>query len=477
MIGGHRFASARTSSNLLVLIALLWGFDAGAGLTPEQQARLGKAKRFERAGWTYLHIEGQPRDRGFQHGYLLAREIGEMVRTTRGGWEHESAMEWQWLVDRAAVLFAGKIDPENQAEMEGIAEGARAGGVQVSAAEIITCNGIIELSGYWWPGELRRLKDAPVPAGRQSCSAFIATGSWTRDGNVVLGHNTMQGYADILPRVIADIAPAKGHRILWQTCPGWIHSGTDFFITDAGLVGAETTIGDFEAFDTNGIPEFVRMRRATQDADSLDAWCELMKHGNNGGYANSWLLGDVNTKEIARLELGLKYIACEKKRDGFFTGSNVAEDRKLLHFETGTKDTDIRASSIARRVRWKQLMKENAGKIDLTTAQRFEADHFDPFRGKVWPGGRSLCGHFDLDPNVDGQPGFAVPYGCWGTVDGKVVNASMARRMSFSARFGSACGTPFVARGFLGAHPQFDWLTPTLKDRPKQPWATFRAGE
>src|SRR6266567_7407058 len=106
------------------------------------------------------------------------------------------------------------------------------------------------------------------------------------------------------------------------------------------------------------------MRRATQDAGSLGQWCEIMKKGNNGGYANAWLLGDINSHEIARLELGLKQVAFEKKRDGYFSGSNVAEDLKLLRFETGTKETDIRSSSVARRVRWKQLMKQYVGKID-----------------------------------------------------------------------------------------------------------------
>ena len=53
----------------------------------------------------------------------------------------------------------------------------------------------------------------------------------------------------------------------------------------------------------------------------------------------------------------------------------------------------------------------------------------------------------------------------------------MAKRMSFAARWGTACGTPFVARKFLAAHPQFEWMSEVLKDRPGQPWAVFRAGE
>src|SRR5438477_12943703 len=204
----------------------------------------------------------------------------------------------------------------------------------------------------------------------------------------------MQDYGDILPQIIQDILPAKGHRILWQTTAGWIHSGTDFFITDAGLVGSETTIGNFEGFETNGLPEFTRMRRATQDAGSIEQWCEIMKRGNNGGYANAWLLGDVKTHEIARLELGLKNVGYEKKSDGYFVGCNIAEDRKILRLETERSDTDIRTSSVARRVRWNELMKKYSGKIDLESAKDFEADHFDSYRGKLRPGCRSLCGHF-----------------------------------------------------------------------------------
>lgn len=469
----HRCALVAALSGLCALSCL---GASPTSLPPEQQAWLSKARRFERAGWTYLHTEGEPRERGFQHGYLLAPEIAEGLRTTRVTWEYHSATEWSWLVQRAAAMFVPKLDAENLAELDGIAEGARAAGVPVSRDEIIAYNGIIELADYWWPGELKQIKDGPVPAGRQSCSSFIATGSWTQDGNVVLAHNTMQDYQDALPRIIQDLVPAHGHRILWQTSPGWIHSGTDFFITDAGLVGSETTIGEFDGFDTNGVPEFARMRRATQDAGSLDEWAAIMKRGNNGGYANAWLLGDVNTKEIARLELGLKHVAYEKKHDGYFLGSNVAEDPKILRFETDTHETDIRDSSVARRVRWKQLMKRYAGKINLPLAERFEADHFDAWRGRVRPGARTLCGHFELDPEPGG-PWPGVPYGCSGTVDAKAVDAALARQMSFAARWGSACGRPFRAAPFLAAHPQFDWMTGLLQDRPSEPWTTFRAGE
>ena len=444
-----------------------------ADLTPEQKGWLAKAHRFERHGWVYVHLEGEPRVIGFQHGYLLAEEIMRGIKVTQAGWHHDSSMDWPWLVERGVAMFRPKIDPANLAELEGIAEGVRAAGFAITADDVIAYNGIIELAGYWWPTELKKIKDAPRPPVRESCSAFIATGKATRDGNVVLGHNTMMGYADAFPNVIADILPAQGHRLLWQTEPGWIHSGTDFFITDAGLVGAETTIGGFDGFDTNGVPEFVRMRRATQDAGSIDQWCAIMKRGNNGGYANAWLLGDINSKEVARLELGLRYVGFERKRDGYFLGSNVAEDLKILRLETDEKETDIRVSPIARRVRWKQLMAQYAGKIDVRLAKQFEADHYDTYLEKRQPDGRTLCGHQELER----EPWHGVPFGAAGTVDGKVVDASLARQMSFDARWGTACGRAFDADEYLRKHPQFDWMQGILQSRPSQPWTPFKAGE
>jgi len=463
----------------------VWGAVAGAligqqvlggPLSAEQQQCVSKGRRFERHGWIYLHVEGEAKDRGFQHGYLLAPEITEGLRVTKVCWQYATAMDWPWVVQRAAQMFTPRIDPENLQELQGIADGMTAAGHPATRDELIAYNGIIELTSYWWPTELKKIKDGPTPAVRDSCSSFIATGSLTKDGNVVLGHNTMMDYNDVFPNIIEDIVPAHGHRILWQTEPGWIHSGTDFFITDAGLVGSETTIGEFEGFETNAVPEFVRMRRATQDANSIDQWCELMRRGNNGGYANAWLLGDIHTREIARLELGLKQVALEKSRDGYFVGSNVAEDLKLLRFETNTKETDIRSSGVARRVRWKQLMRQNAGRIDVSLAKEFEADHFDSFLGKKDPDGRTLCGHFELQAEPAGSwPG--VPYGCSGTVDAKVVDSSMAQMMSFAARWGTACGRAFDAHEYLTEHPQFDWMAGILKNRPSQPWTQFKAGE
>ena len=113
-----------------------------------------------------------------------------------------------------------------------------------------------------------------------------------------------------------------------------IHSGDDFGINDAGIMITETTIGNFHGFNAKGIPEFVRARKAMQYSESIDDFARIMEQGNNGGYANTWLIGDRKNNEIGRLELGLKYVTLERTSDGYFVGSNFPINPKLISEET-----------------------------------------------------------------------------------------------------------------------------------------------
>lgn len=464
---------------ILIFLSLFWFASlaysqTSAQLDSEKKIWLSKANRHQKNGWTYLHIEGSPRERGFQHGYLMTKEIEQAIRMLSTSWNYQTAMDWKWLTRKAAEMLTPKIDSENLAEIDGIVEGMRSNGAETNRDELVALNGYIELISYWWPTVKDSMRSHSIIRPRLSCSSFIATGHMTSDGKIVLGHNTMDNYYNPYCNVILDILPEKGHRILMQSVSGFIHSETDFFITNAGLVGSETTIGGFFPFDPKGDPEFSRMRHATQYASNINEWCDMMKKNNNGGYANAWLIGDINTNEIARLELGLKYIGFERTKDGYFVGSNVAENLKILRFETTTNETNIKNSSVARRVRWKQLMSQNTGKINIKLAEAFEADHYDTYLKKINPGSRTLCGHEEIDPQFIGND---IPFNPEGTLDGKVVDSKMARDMTFFARWGSACGLAFNKNKYLEEHPQFDWMNGLIEDRPAEPWTIFKAGE
>ena len=430
--------------------------------------------RFDENGWVYLHIEGEPYERGFQHGYLVAPELNEILRSLKYLTYWDTGMKWEYFVEAAETLFVSWIDEEFLDEIKGIADGAQSAGVDISWQEVLTWNGYEELTGYWWPNEM-----AGKYAGGDSdhCSGFIATGSATKGGNIIMAHNSWDAFEQgQFFNMVLDIKPASGHRMFMQSVPGFIDSMTDFFVTEAGLMGTETTIGGFSLYDPNEVPEFVRVRKAMQYANTLNEFASFMEKQNNGGYANSWLLGDINTGEIMRLELGLKYQSIQRKKDGYFIGFNAPEDPKIRNLECSkTGYTDIRMASGARRVRLTQLMEEYYGKIDVSIAQKILADHYDVYLKKENPSSRTIEGHYELDA-FEYWPD-REPFRPAGAVDGKVMNSDLAKELSFWARWGSSSGMPFVAEEFLAEHIQWSHLEGYLKDRPSQPWTLFRAGE
>jgi hypothetical protein len=433
----------------------------------KQQDWLAEGYRYDENGWIFLHIEGEPFERGFQRGYLTANEIEDFLRTLAYTDEFQTGHEPDYFVRAASRFFRGKIPAEYAEEMRGIVAGMERAGKKVTYEQVLFMNGFIDVLWYWWPEEKKRHRD-----DHPGCSAFIATGDATADGKIVMAHNSWVSYAlGKSANIIVDIIPQRGHRILMQSWGPCIYSATDFFITSAGLIGTETTIDAFEPFDAKGSPVFVRARQAMQYADSIDEWASILVKNNSGAYANSWLLGDIRTGEIACLELGLKHHSLDKKKNGYFAGSNVTANMKILRLETqGTWD-DVRDPCVARRVRWDQLMKAHYGRIDVALAKQMLADHYDVYLQKEQPSGRTICGHYDLD---DGSvPGVMSAYRPSGAFDGKVVDSDMAKNWRLWARWGSSCDIGFDAAGFLEKHPQYNWLKGYLADLPARPWTVF----
>ncbi|HEY3443154.1 MAG TPA: C45 family peptidase [Paludibaculum sp.] len=439
---------------------------------PKEDPRLaGSALGAEKNGWIPVRLSGTPEQIGYQHGYLLTRQIDDALKVTRLTLTHDSKRDWNFYRTTAERILWPKVEEEYRQELRGMSDGLAAHGVKADVYDLVVLNASLEL-GYY-TSALDKGKTSPAP---DRCSAFVATGSYTRDGQPVIAHNNWSGYLEGARwNVIFDITPSKGHRILMDGFPGFIHSGDDFGMNSAGLVITETTITQFHGFDTTGIPEFVRARKAMQYAASIDEFVAIMKDGNNGGYANTWLVADLNRNEIGRLELGLKNVNLARTKDGYFIGANFPIDPKLTAEETDFPVQDGSVSANARRTRWEQLMKEYKGKIDQESAKKFLGDHFDAFANKAnAPSERTLCGHVDLSER--GLKPWQSENGPAGTVQSKAASATMAKRMMMEAAMGHSCGIHFRAAEFLKKYPQYAWMKPLLKDLPSQPWTVFEAG-
>jgi hypothetical protein len=359
---------------------------------PVSVQRYGKGYRYPQAGWIVLHAEGEPYERGEQHGRLLAPEIAAYVHSCSLQ-QSPKAPEDAWKVTRAMVnaLFVRQFEPEYLEEMKGIADGAAAAGAKFDGRpidltdivalncwpEIDTLDTALEalptgLEGKYFPrSQPRRMPSA----GEGHCSAFAATGPATADGKVVFGHITMWSLRPSrFFNVWLDVKPAKGHRVLMQAFPGGIQSGMDYYMNSAGLLVTETTIRQTR-FDITGLALAGRIRKALQYADSIDQAVDILKAANNGLYTNEWLLADTKTNEIAMFELGTHasrlYRSSKSEwyggTEGFYWGCNNTKDLQV-RLETipgvnGRPANMVWKPSDRDRL-WQRLYAEHKGRID-----------------------------------------------------------------------------------------------------------------
>ena len=404
-----RFIATRAQDNILLTAGNGGAFDGKAwfaGVTIDETSSegewparaavttFGPAYRYPNGGWIYLHIEGQPYERGYQHGHLMAKEVVQYMERCAADLDSRGKNQsWNLARNTANALFLRGFDREILEEMKGIADGASDAGAKwqdrrIDLIDIVTANTTVEL------GELRAALpmtptgleglhlESPVYFDRkrdvtivERCSAFAANGKATHDGRMVIGHITMWPLTLAeQTNVMLDIKPVAGHRVLIQSYPGGIESGTDWYQNDAGMVLTETTIRQ-SPFNVQGTPIAYRARKAIQYGGNVDQVVELLTTKNNGLYTNEWLIGDAKNDEIAMYEMGTykTRLYRSSKNDwfegteGFYWGDNNAKDLNVrLEYQPDPKGEPVHVPYVpaSRDLKWQQLYGEYKGKID-----------------------------------------------------------------------------------------------------------------
>ncbi|MFY7729899.1 MAG: C45 family autoproteolytic acyltransferase/hydrolase [Flavobacterium sp.] len=444
--------------------------------------KLKYGSSYQKNGWKYISIHGKPRERGNAYGQLCVDDFKEIQTMLHFLMMEAYGQTWDFFIEAISRDFKPMTKrrfPELYEEMSGIAEGLNQRGCRTTLDEILAWNFYCSIP-YWY--QTVSESHMPKEGGRGSddkCSAFMAVGDWTADGGIVCAHNSFTDYIDgQYSNIILDIQPDKGHRMIMQTSPCWIWSGTDFFVTSKGIIGTETTIGGFIPYEKR-YPIGYRIRKAMQYGNTLDDYCRILLHENSGDYANSWLFGDTHTNEILRIELGLKYHNIERTKNGYFIGFNAPYDERIRNLEVNNSGFyDIRRHQGARMVRLGDLMDKHKGKLNIHLAKQIIGDHYDVYLEKDdHPCSRTVCSHYDLDAReYMSQESRPKPYAPRGAVDGIVCDSALAKRMAFIGKFGSSCDIPFDKERFCKQHRQYEKFCPYLKDRPSYPWTEFSVG-
>jgi len=324
--------------------------------------------RYNIQGWVYIHVEGEPYERGYQYGYLASAEIIEMIqRWSNLGHvtklmklfviknlpkNYDKLSEQWWNICRLKAMntFLKQIPEEYIQEMEGMTDGIKARGGIVFGRDIefedIVASQFVQDIQYiisknpfkgFHPvrGLLSGIRDifsGEILNPNGHCNAFIATGDATSDGGIVVSHATIfTNYIAERCNFIVDVKPSEGYRFMMTCPPGSLWSQEDWYQNDQGIVITETTLvpqGPWKTRRTT--PKGVRSRRAAQYSSSIDEVIISLEKGNNGLIPNEWLIGDKKTGEIAAYEQGLFTQNFKRTNNGYYWSSDLPHDVKVL---------------------------------------------------------------------------------------------------------------------------------------------------
>lgn len=391
----------------------------------------GPAFRYEDKGWIFVHIEGKPYQRGYQYGYLLAEEIKTFIEKLAVNYNNSDPQGgWNRTRFEVDAMMLRKYEEEYLTEMKGIADGAVKAGAKVfdrpvDFLDIVAINSSIDLdyaqsalrvtpNPLTGKSFLSNEDELNVTERLHKCSAFLANNSATKDGKIVYGQIFMWGgYTGYHWNVIADVQPSEGNRLVYQTYPGGIHSGADFYINSAGIMLGETTVQQ-TPYNPDGIPQSNRIRKAAQYANSIDDVVRIMTTKNNGMYTNDWLVADVKKNEIGILLLGTnKWKLWRSSKNEWY---NDAKD--FYWSNNNNKDLEVRKEYI-------QNSDEAPADIIWRPANRDIA---------FWNFYQEMKGNIDQTAafNLWNSSPINRPHAC----DGKVTTSEMVENLMFFAHIG-----------------------------------------
>src|SRR4051795_6321114 len=177
---------ARPTCGVYAVLCLVAGMSYGKG---QPDPRLDGAFRRTESGWIYVHLQGTPSAIGFQHGSLLSSEIEDSKTAIELSTTHGVNHSWIEMRKISDKLFVPKLTDEYREEMKGIVDGLRAHGSKLDLLDLVTMNAYMEFTYYYDVAKRLETKGVAASHAPEHCSAFIATGSYTKDGQIVIGHN------------------------------------------------------------------------------------------------------------------------------------------------------------------------------------------------------------------------------------------------------------------------------------------------
>ncbi len=252
-----------------------------------------------------LHLQGSPFEMGKAHGYLLSEKITRFfsiffspIAAMFGGWSPESGIVptiEQMTFGKENLLKSAEIkcvpaikeqEPDYLNELGGLYEGLKTAGSPLTYDDIMLGNCFPEASWIL-----------------NGCSNFAAWGKATVDGKLIHGVNldfeTFDVFQDYACVMVAK--PEKGNSFLGVHLMGNISPNS--WMNDKGLSYGEMTCNSLRT-KWPQIPHLMHGRKVAQEASTIkEAKAILEKTGGTTGWANLISEGKGTNPHAADLEI------------------------------------------------------------------------------------------------------------------------------------------------------------------------------
>lgn len=392
-------------------------------MTRKNDQILGKGSFGVQRGVRILRIKGTPYELGYQHGYYCAEGISVMVTTVLEATAGYISAQTGWDPDISARMMREGMrlaEPYFPAplreEMEGIADGARAAGIDIGLEEVMVWNTNYDQwciychPHHWVPNGAPRSTGTgyAAPSGG-GCSSFCAWDEWAGgDGRLIFGKNednfNMPGQLENRMLVVAD--PDDGYGHCFMTYPGMI--GLDGGFNEAGfeMMTQLNSMSD-ETMAGCGIAVFTRLlltsARTVDDAVDI-----FQKHPRCTGIA--YHVADGWNRKAAVVETSSEHVSVRYPERGAkalwqtnhsncypgwmgYSGHSMVADQKRVNelgdigtieaWQQSLRDPDnLFVQAPSRFERYCQLIDHHKGAIGSETACRILSDCRDPYTGK-----------------------------------------------------------------------------------------------
>ena len=306
-------------------------------------------------GFLLVELEGDPYERGRQHGAALRDRVRLFRDSLYGDIIFKRGKTLGAVFTAVLYGIASRMHPyiprELRAEMRGVADGAA-----ISYRDVLLFNafddimhGLILLNPTLAPIMSHRFvapllgRFSPSTAGL-ACSSFVLSGSRTESGRPIHGRNMDYDVADafvdpdgLVSRILRQhvvvflVRPSRGRPYVSVSWPGFVGAVTAMNADGLSLACLTSTV---PRETVNGIPLPLLYRLMAQYCGSLDE-AEWLLRGARRTIGNHLVLAHGPTDEARLLEFTMERVARVEPRDGVLLTTNHFQHPGMLDLQAG----------------------------------------------------------------------------------------------------------------------------------------------